>query len=47
MSKGATFKKFDLHLHAPGMGQNFRLPNGEKSPETAVERLEFARRYVK
>jgi hypothetical protein len=46
MSIGATFKKFDLHLHAPGTGQKFTMPSGEKVPSTDKEMLDFARRYV-
>ncbi len=46
MSRGATFKKADLHLHAPGTGQNFRLGEGRdlSSPEG---RKAFAREYVR
>jgi ABC-type Mn2+/Zn2+ transport system ATPase subunit len=46
MSSGATFKRFDLHLHAPGRGQNFVVgeSQGLNSP---AERLAFARRYVR
>jgi DNA repair ATPase RecN len=47
MSAGATFKKIDLHLHAPSRGQNFTLPTGEPEPITPTEKLEFARRYVR
>lgn len=46
MSQGATFKKFDLHLHAPGVGQRFTMPDGESVPMTPEARRAFARRYV-
>ncbi|MBN1316153.1 MAG: AAA family ATPase [Anaerolineales bacterium] len=46
MSAGATFKKIDLHLHAPGKGQYFNLPDGLNEPKTPEERREFAHRYV-
>lgn len=46
MSQGATFKKFDVHLHAPGIGQHFTMPNGEAIPSTPKEKLAFAHRYV-
>lgn len=45
MNSGATFKKFDLHLHAPGTGQGFAV--GEQMDlNSQEERLAFARRYV-
>ncbi len=47
MSLGATYKKFDIHLHAPGVGQHFTMPNGEAIPATPEEKLAFARRYVR
>jgi hypothetical protein len=46
MSRGATFKKFDLHLHTPGKGQYFTMPSGEDVPATPEEKLAFARRYI-
>ena len=46
MGSGATFKKFDLHLHAPGTGQKFTI--GEQLDlSSPKQRLEFARRYVR
>lgn len=45
MSQGATFKKFDLHLHAPGVGQRFTMPAGE-DVTTPEAKAAFARRYV-
>ena len=46
MNSGAIFKKYDLHLHAPGIGQYFTMPSGEEIPDTKEKRLAFARRYV-
>ena len=46
MGQGATFKKFDLHLHAPGVGQCFTMPAGE-NVTTPEAKAAFARRYVK
>ncbi len=47
MSLGATYKKFDVHLHAPGVGQHFTMPDSEAIPSTSEEKLAFARRYVR
>ncbi len=47
MNSGATFKKFDLHLHTPGEGQYFTMPSCESVPSTPEEKLAFARRYIR
>ncbi len=46
MAAGANFIKVDLHVHAPGIGQNYGLPAGESEPETSDEKMAFARRMV-
>jgi len=46
MSRGATFKKADLHLHAPGTGQNFRLGEG-RDLSSPKGRKAFAQEYVR
>lgn len=46
MGTGATFKKADLHVHAPGTGQNYHL--GERRDLSSPKgRKEFAMEFVR
>jgi len=46
MNRGAVFRKADLHLHAPGTGQNFTIGRST-DVTTPEERAAFAREYVR